>query len=52
MMLDLELRVEFNDHGVVELGTIVSDDPLRDSIPTNEVMLDEQGHHILGNSGK
>ena len=49
VMLNLELSVEFNDHGVVKVGTIVSDDPLRDTIPKDEVMLDELGHDVLGN---
>ena len=48
-MHDLELRVEFSDPGIVEIGTIVSDNSLRDTIPTDEVMLDEPGHDILGN---
>ena len=51
-MLDLELHAEFSDHGVVEVGTIVSDDPLRDTIPADEVMLDESSHDVLGNQGK
>ena len=49
MMLNLELHAEFSDHDIVEVGTIVSDDPLRDSISTCNVMLDESSHHILGN---
>ena len=49
VMLDLELHAEFSDHGIVEIGTIVSDDLLRDAIATDEVMLDESSHHILGN---
>ena len=49
VMLDLELRAKFSDHGVVKVGTIVNDDPLRDAIPTHEVMLDETGHDVLGN---
>ena len=48
-MFDLELRAEFSDHGIVEIGTIVSDDPLRDAISIDKVMLDESSHHILGN---
>ena len=49
MMLDLELHAEFSKHGVVEVGIIVSDDPLKDAILTGEVMLDEPGHYVLGN---
>ena len=51
-MLDLELYAKFNDHSVIEVGTIVSDDSLGDAILTNKIMLDEPGHHILGNEGK
>ena len=32
-----------------EVGTNVSDDPLRYTIPADEVMLDESGHDVLGN---
>ena len=52
MMFDLELHVEFSDHSVVEVGTIVRADSIGDAIPTNEVMLNEADHHILGNRGK
>ena len=48
-MLDFELCAEFSDYGIVEVGTIVSDDPLRDAVPIDEVMLDEPGYKILGN---
>ena len=41
MVLDLELHVEFRDHGVVESGTIICDDSLGDSIPADKVMLNE-----------
>ena len=48
----LELHADFNDHGIVEVGTIFSDDPLRDAIPTYEVMFDDPSHHIIGEGGK
>ena len=51
-MLDLELHTKFSDHRVVHFGTIVSDDPLRDAISEDEVMLGEMGHDVLGNRGK
>ena len=52
VVLNLELRPEFPDHSVVKIGTIVCENPFGDAIPTNEVMLNEADHHILGNRGK
>ena len=49
VMLDLEMHAEFSDHGIVKVGAIVSDDPFRDTIPADEVMLDELGYYVLGN---
>ena len=48
MILDFELHSEFSDHNIVEVGNIVSDNPFRDVIPTNEVILDKSGYNILG----
>ena len=48
-MFNLELRAEIGDHFVIEIGTIVRDNPFGDSIPTNKIMLDESSHNILGN---
>ena len=47
MVLDLELRAEFIDHSVVEVGTIVCDDSLEDALPADEVMLDKPGYNVL-----
>ena len=52
MMFNVELCIEFCDHSVVEIGTIISDDLLGYAIPIDEVMLNEPGHDILGNRGK
>ena len=49
MMLDLELRAEFSDHGIVEVGTIVTDDSLGDTIPPDKVILDKLSHEVQGN---
>ena len=49
VVFNFEPHAKFSDHGIVEVGTIVSDDPLRDAILTDEVMLDEKGHDVLGN---
>ena len=46
------MHAEFYDHGIVKIGTITRDDPFRYAIPTNEVMLHEPGHNILGNISK
>ena len=51
-MLDLELRAEFDDHFVVEVGTIVCDNPFGDVVSTYEIMFDESSHDILGNRCK
>ena len=48
-MFDPELCAKFSDHGITKVGVIVSDDPLRDTIPADEVMLDEPGYGVLGN---
>ena len=45
--LNLELLAQYGDHSVVEICTIVSDDTFGDTVPTNEVLLDEAGNHIL-----
>src|ERR1051325_3395801 len=49
VMLDLELRAEFGDHLVVEIGTVICDNPFRSAIPTDKIMLHESSHNILGN---
>ena len=52
MVSNLELHAELCDHGIVEIGTNICDDPLGYAIPTYEIMLNEPGHNILGNRGK
>ena len=49
MVLDLELHTQCGDHSFIEIRTIVSDDPLWDTIPTDEILFDEPGDNILGN---
>ena len=46
-MLNLELLAQGSDHIVVKVCTVVSDDPLGDTIPANKVLLDEAGNNIL-----
>ena len=50
--MDLELHAEFSDHSVVEISTIVCDNPFKDAIPIDKVMFDEPCNNILGNSSK
>ena len=49
MVFDLELHVEFRDHSVVQISTIICDNPFRDSIPIDKVMLNEPDNHVLSN---
>ena len=52
VVIDLELHAEFRDHNVVEISTIICDNPFGDSILTYKVMLNEPGDHVLSNKGK
>src|ERR1043165_4531534 len=49
VMLDLELRAEFGDYFVVEIGAVICDNPFGSAIPTDKIMFDESSHNILGN---
>ena len=49
MVFDFELHAEFNNHNILKVGSVVSDDPFRDVVLTYEVMFDEPGYNILGN---
>ena len=51
-MLNLELLAQSGDYSIVQICTVVSDDPVGDTIPAYEVMLDEAGNHILCNGGE
>ena len=48
MMLYLEFLAEFSDHLVVEIGTIVRNDPLWYTISTDQIMSDKSRHDVLG----
>ena len=52
MVLNLELHAKLYDHSVVEIGTIVCDNPLGYTILTNEVMLNEWDYNILSDGGE
>ena len=47
VMLNLELFAQSGEHGIVQVYTVVRDNPVGDTIPANEVLLDEAGNHIL-----
>ena len=49
MMIYFEQRAEFSNHGIIEVGSIVNDDPFGDAVTEDEVMLDKLGYNILGN---
>ena len=51
-MLNLELLAQSGDHNVIQVCTVVCDDPVGDTIPAYEVLLDEAGNHILCNGGE
>ena len=48
-MLDFELRTEFSDHSIVEVDPVVGDDPFRDVVTIDEVILDKSGYNVLSN---
>ena len=48
-MLNLKLLAQGGDHGIVKVGTIISNDPFWDTVPANEIMFDEADNNILSN---
>ena len=51
-MLYLELFAEFGDYLIVEICTIVRNDPLGYTIPTNQSMPNKPCHDVLGHCSK
>ena len=47
LLLDLELSAKFSNHSIVEVSTIVGDDPFGDTIAVDEVVFDESSYHAL-----
>ena len=45
-MLNLELLAQSSDHSVIQVCIIVRDDPVGDTVPTYEVLLDEAVGHL------
>ena len=52
MMLNFELLAQGGDHSVVQVCTVVSNDPIGDTISENKVLLNEAGNNILCNGGE
>ena len=52
MMLDMKLRAELDDHSVIKICIIIRNDSFWDTVPTDEVVYDESGHHVLVNRRK
>ena len=50
-MLYLEAFAHLFHHPFVEIGPVISDDLLGHPITTNNVMLDETSHNLLGDVG-
>ena len=51
-MINLELFAQSGDHSIIHICTVVSDDPVGNTIPAYEVLLDEAGNHIFTNRGE
>ena len=52
MTLYLELLTEFDDHHIIEIRTIVRDNYLWHTVPTDQVMPDKPRHNVFGHSSK
>ena len=51
-MLYLELLGELGDHIIVEICTIIRNNPLWYTIPTDQVMPNKPCHNVLGHGSK
>ena len=51
-MLNLELLAQGGDHSIVEVRTVISDDPFWDTVPVNKILFDEAGNNILSNKSE
>ena len=52
VMLDLELFAQGGDLSVVQVRTIVCNDSLRDTVMTDEILLEEPGDNVLGDESE
>jgi len=48
MMLDLEIIAQLFHHYVVQIRPIVCNDPVRDTVAADNMILDELDHHLFG----
>ncbi len=51
MMFNLEFLTQVLHHVIVQVGTIVSNNLARNTISTDDVVLDELNHRLLGYIG-
>ena len=51
-MLDFEVSTKFRNHSIVDISSIVSDVPFKDTVTTYEVMLNESGYNVFRDRGK
>ena len=51
VMLDFEILTQLFHHFVVEVGSIISNDPFRNTVSTDDLVLDKPGNHLLGDVG-
>ena len=49
---NLELLAQGGDHSVIKVCTVISDDPFGDTVPIDQVLLDEAGNNILSTDAK
>ena len=52
MMLYLKLFAELGDHCIVEICTIVCNDPLWYTVSIDQIVSDKPGHYVLGHCSK
>ena len=50
-MLDSELSAEFRNHSIVEVSSIIGDNPFGDTVTQDEIVLDKPGYNVLGDWG-
>ena len=48
MMFDFELFTKLLHHLVIQIRTIISDDLARDTVSTNDLILDKSDYHLSG----
>ena len=48
-MINFELFAQCGDHSIIQICIVVCDDPVWNTIPTYEVLLDEAGNNVLSN---